>query len=887
MSTATDTSSTGPRPRRHRLRRLALALTVVLGLLVGVVALAPSVLTPFVASRLSALTGADVHIGWISWNPLRGRAVLHRLAVAATADDVPVVTLRALTLDVAVRRWLDGERAVDAIVLERPWIALRRTARGDFNVATLFPVLQADAAAAAAAEKSPEIDVGPPNPVRIGLFRIIRGSVEFRDETLSPVLETSLHLDDASARDLVLASDGTAGLAFHVESRLEGEPLTLDVTYDTATRSSHLKATLETTDTSLARALLYVPLGWQRTSGTMDAKITYERRFEEGTLRAHGLKANLALNDLALTEPWATEPMLRAARVRIPALAVDLVAQRTDLGAIQVDDYQALVLRDDEQLHVPLATGSTETAPSSWETTLDRVNLGKGTATLRNVFAVPSVTIPVTSGTIRLPATGVDFSFAGALAGGRLTLDGTTRGNDTRLSFGLADLSLAEAAPLVGSPVAFAKGRIGGTVELNLGASSSTYRGSLTSSDASTAPVAPHPEEILAWQTLALTLGESPIDPLKVHVTDAKATWPYVMLHRRTDGLYPLTLAGTGSTASAPTPATSESTSSWFRLDRLTVDGGRIEFYDTTLPEPYGIDLTDLTASIDALALAPVRAESVSLKGAFDELSPATLSGRLDPGAAAFRFDVDRLLLPPLNPYLAPALGYEARTGLARIGSNVRLQGTKVSAETDLVLSRFSMRAAGTDAVEARIGTPLSVALALMKDTKGDIHLDLPIEGDVGANEYRVGSLLRDALGTALLGTLRAPLGFLRGLFRKDQGEQFDLRPVPFAAGDATLGAEGEARIGEIARLLSRQTAFRVVLIPEPSRADLQQAQAAGVADPLAALTKLAESRASVVASRLTDGLGIASSRVSIEPWTPSEPRMEGEPGVDVQLRAE
>lgn len=867
------------RPRRRRLRRAALAFLLVVAVLVGLIALAPSLLTPLVARRLSALTGADVRVGWVSWNPLRGRVVLHRLGLAPNASEPAVVTLKAFVFDVALRRWLDGERAIDAVVLERPWIALRRTVRGDFNVATLFPALLADAAAAA---ETPAADVGPPNPMRIGLLRIVSGSIEFHDETLSPALETSLHLDDANARDLVLASDGTAGLAFHVESRLEEDPLTLDVSYDTATQSSHLKATLVTTDASLARALLYVPLGWQRTSGTMDATITYERRFEGGALRSHGLTANLTLNDLALTEPWAPQPMLQARRVRVPALAVDLVKQRTDLGAIQVDDWQALVLRDAEQLHVPLATGAADSAPSSWRTDLDRVSLGKGVATLRGVLTVPEVTIPVASGTIRLPAAGVDFAFAGTLAGGKLTLDGTARGNDTRLAFGLDDLSLAEAAPLVGSPLTFAKGRISGTVNLALGEVTSTYRGQLTSSDASTAPTAAHPEEVLAWQRLAVTLAESPIEPLAVHVTEATVTWPYVMLHRRSDGVFPFTLA----TTSGGTPAAPD-VPPWLRLDRLTVDGGRLEFYDTTLPAPYGIDLTDVRAAIDAVALPPFRAEHVSLQGAFDELSPATLSGRLDPGAATLRFDVDRLLLPPLNPYLAPALGYQVRSGLARIGSDISFQGTKVTADTDLVLSRFAMRAAGTDEVEARIGTPLSVALALMKDTKGDIHLDLPIEGDVGANEYRVGSLLRDALGTALLGTLRAPLGFLRGLFRKDQGEQFDLRPVPFPAGDATLGAEGEARIAEVARLLGRQTALRVVLIPEPSRADLEHARAGAASAPMARLADLAKARAAAVADRLTADHGIAATRVTTEPWSGDEPRIEGEPGVDVQLRAD
>jgi hypothetical protein len=837
-----------------------------------------------IANRLSAATGADVRIGWISWNPLRGQVALHRLAVAPNANAPAVVTAQTLDVDVALWRWLHGERGLDAIVLQRPWIALRRTGPGDFNLATLLPGLTPEPEPAPASAGA--ADVGPPPPFRIGLLRIVSGSIEFRDETITPALETSLHLDDASAHDLVLANDGSAGLAFHVESRIEDEPLTLDVTYDTGAESSRLTAKLVAAHASLARALLYVPLGWQRTSGTMDATVTYERRLEKGTLRKHGLTADLALHDLALTEPWASAPMLRAKQVRVPALAVDLLKQRTDLGAIQVDEYQALVLRDAERLHVPLASGSAETAPSTWQTTIDRVALGKGTAILRNVLATPEVTVPVSSGTIRLPPGEVSFSFTGALAGGRLTLDGRNRDTTTTLGFGLTDLGLAEAVPLVGVPVRFAKGRISGTVDLALGPSDVTFRGHLTSTDASTVPTEPHPEEVFAWQRLELAIAESPLDPLRVHVTDATATWPYLMLHRRNDGIFPLTVGGSEGRATPPSPAPSGETS-WLRLDRLTVDGGRIEFYDSTLPKAYGIDLTDLVASADGVAVAPVRAERLVLKGALDELSPVDVSGRVDPDGTTLKVAIDRLLLPPLNPYLAPALGYEVTSGLARIDSDVRLAGSKVAADTELVLSRFAMRAAGTDTVGAEIGTPLSVALALMKDTHGDIRLDLPIEGDVAASEYRVGSLLRKALGPALLGTLRAPLGFLRGIFRKDEGEQFDLRPVPFPAGSAALGPEGETRIAELARLLGRQTALRALLIPAPSRADFESTKAAGATQPLAVLANLADERGRIVRDRLTTTHVIDPKRVTIQPWQPAEPDIEGEPGVDVQLRAE
>ena len=870
---------------RRRLRHVSWWLLALLVLAAGTIAVAPSALVPVLARRLSAATGASVRVGWISWNPLAGRVVLHRVAIAPAETAPAVITVRSITVDVALRRWLDGERALDALILRRPWISLRRTGPGDFNLASLFPTLQAPSTEATAAAAA---DMGPPTPFRIGTLRIVSGSIEFHDETTVPVLETSLHLDDATARDLVLATDGSAGLAFHVESRIEDEPLTLDISYDTAPESSHLTATLVATDASLARALLYVPLGWQRTSGTLDATVTYERRSEKNVLRHHGLKAGLTVHDLALTEPWAKEPMLRAARVHVPALAVDFIKQRTDLGSIQVDDFQAVVVRDADGVHIPLATGSPGTEASTWQTTLDRVALGKGTAVLRNILvdSGPELVIPLSGGTIRLPPNEVSFSFAGALAGGHVTLDGRTRGTTTTLSFGLEDLALTEAPHLFGFPLPFAKGRLHGNLEVLLGDTTPTLRGTLLSTDASTAPSDEHPEEVLAWQRLELTLAESTLDPFHLHLTHATATWPYVMLHRRSDGVFPLTLAGTSA---APSPFSTAPTGdpSWLRLDRVTVQGGRVEYYDSTLPKAYGIDLTDLVASADGISLAPLRAERVTLTGAFDELSPLDVSGTIAPASTTFTLSVDRLLLPPLNAYLAPALGYEVKTGLARITSDVRFNGTTLAADNDVVLSRFAMRAAGQDTVEAQIGVPLSVALALMKDTRGDIHLALPIEGDLTANQYRVGNLLREALGNALLGTLRAPLGFLRGLFRTDQGEQFDLRPVPFPAGSATLGPEGETRIAEVARLLGRQTALRAVLIPEPSRADLEQLKTTDNPRPLDALADLARTRATLVADRLTKSQGIAATRVSIEAWQPAEPQIEGDPGVDVQLQAE
>lgn len=882
MLAPSTASSDPPRQRVRRTVVIGLALLVLVAVFLWTTS---SVLAPFVAGRLSALTGADVRIGWITYNPLAGRAVLHRVAVAATTTEPALATAEAIIIDAPIRSWLAGDRHLDSVVLRRPWIALRRTATGDFDIAKLAPKL-APTATAGTPDAAASANIGPPPPFRIGLFRIRNGSIEFHDETTSPELETSLYMDDARARDLVLAGDGRIGLSFHIESRIDNDPLTLDLGYIDEGDTSSLTVELVVARASLARALLYAPFGWQRTSGTMDATVTYARRSQGGLLREHVLRADLALHDLALTEPWAEAPMLRAKGVRLPSLTVDFVKQRTDLGAIEVEDYRAVVSREGERVRVPLVAGAPGIrSASAWKTTLDRVALGQGVAVLRAVFAPPEIAVPISVGSIRLAADDTVFTFTGTLADGGITLDGRTHGDTTTLTFGFDGLDLTAAAPLVSAPVEFTEGRVGGTVRLTLSPAEATVSGTVTAKDARTVPLDPHPEEVFAWRELTATIAKSTLDPLTLDFERVKVEWPYIMVHRRPEGVFPFR---TSTQASAPSPPVAASTPpAHLRIQRLEVTGGRIEFYDTTLPRAYGIDLTDLVVAANEVSLPPLGANTFTLTGALDELSPVLATGRIESDSATLSVAVDRLLLAPLNPYLAAILGYEVDAGLARIAANVRVVGRKISADTDLALSRFSMRAAGADPVGSRIGTPLSVALALMKDTRGDIRLRLPIEGDIAANEYRVENLLREALGTALLGTLRAPLGFVRGIFHKDEGYKFDLRPVPFPPGSAALDTEGEARLAELARLLGRQQALRAVLIPVPSRTDFDAVTANGAPHPLDTLAGLVHERGAVVAERLARQHGVDPRRIVVEEWVAAEPDIGSEPGVDVRLRTE
>ena len=190
-------------------RRLVLDSSSRFGRLALSIAIAPPRCTPGASrSRLSAATGADVRIGWISWNPLRGRVGLAsaRDGTATPSEPAVVTAQDARPWTSALRRWLARRaRARRASCCSGRG---SRSGAPDPATSTWRPSSRPRRQGTEPPRRMPALDGRWDRRRRFAsaLLRIVSGSVEFRDETIAPALETSLHLDDASAHDLVLAN---------------------------------------------------------------------------------------------------------------------------------------------------------------------------------------------------------------------------------------------------------------------------------------------------------------------------------------------------------------------------------------------------------------------------------------------------------------------------------------------------------------------------------------------------------------------------------------------------------------------------------------------------------------------------------------------------------
>jgi hypothetical protein len=115
-------------------------------------------------------------------------------------------------------------------------------------------------------------------------------------------------------------------------------------------------------------------------------------------------------------------------------------------------------------------------------------------------------------------------------------------------------------------------------------------------------------------------------------------------------------------------------------------------------------------------------------------------------------------------------------------------------------------------------------------------------------------SVVLQAIVRAVRGAVMSPLNALgRVILRDGRIEQFDLEPIPFAAGARTLDAAGQARIQQIARVLEAHPNLVLRVRGQVAQVDADSLRGE------AALAALAEDRAfeqlrAVVQARLAGG---------------------------------
>jgi len=136
---------------------------------------------------------------------------------------------------------------------------------------------------------------------------------------------------------------------------------------------------------------------------------------------------------------------------------------------------------------------------------------------------------------------------------------------------------------------------------------------------------------------------------------------------------------------------------------------------------------------------------SLAMNGEFT-LNPDDL--RADLNIALKNFD-----MPRLTGFVEGDFGQSIKTGQFNMDSGIKIANNKIDAKNKLLIRKMVIeKAKKTGKAEQSLGMPVDMALDMLRDSRGDISMDVPITGALDDPNINVNDVINQALMSAMSG---------------------------------------------------------------------------------------------------------------------------------------
>jgi len=217
----------------------------------------------------------------------------------------------------------------------------------------------------------------------------------------------------------------------------------------------------------------------------------------------------------------------------------------------------------------------------------------------------------------------------------------------------------------------------------------------------------------------------------------------------------------------------------------------------------------------------------LDLTGIMEGTSPMTLKGWFTPFAQPLQLQLEGNLqdyeLSHLNPYAIKYLGSEFRRGRLSSEFNYHIGGGQIDAVNELTIRQAQVGNKVGDQFEQQVGISLKLALSLLEDSSGTVHLPLTVKGRLDSPDFESGGSIWKGLRNAVLKGLVAPLRLLGNIVTLG-GKITEVRiaPVSFKPGSMNLDGQAKGNIDRLSAFLKERPAVDLQLRGRSSRQDSQ-----------------------------------------------------------------
>ena len=294
--------------------------------------------------------------------------------------------------------------------------------------------------------------------------------------------------------------------------------------------------------------------------------------------------------------------------------------------------------------------------------------------------------------------------------------------------------------------------------------------------------------------------------------------------------------ASTPTPAPAPKPKGLLETMS-LQFGEVRLEEGSIRFLDRTTEPTFSEDLSKMDLLVTGLGNKPdQRAKLVftSLIG-----GEGGLDIRGDIGAVGVPLYLDLvgeirdLKLPVVNPYSDQMTAWLVQRGNLKYKFNLKVENDQVVAMNEVLVEKLRVAKSSRpdDEAKKRLGLPLGLIVALIKDGNGNIVVNVPVAGSLKDPRFDWSETIWSAVRNVLKNVLASPFRLIGSLFSSDEKmEEPKVNPVTFAAGSAVLAPAAGQQLLRVADFMRQTPYVSLTLNPVVAPVDLDTLKAEAVA---------------------------------------------------------
>ena len=229
-----------------------------------------------------------------------------------------------------------------------------------------------------------------------------------------------------------------------------------------------------------------------------------------------------------------------------------------------------------------------------------------------------------------------------------------------------------------------------------------------------------------------------------------------------------------------------------------------VEFVDKSIDPHYVANIDDINCTVSHISTDVTTMADITMDAKLGGYSTVHITGVTNPFREEMLLDVNVQLnnmdMSHLGAYTGKHIGYDIEKGDLTVNLDYNIKGNLLDSINDFVIDQFTLgnKVASKDAIKA----PFKLAVSMLKNRKGTININTPVNGSMDDPEFKVGKIVLKTILNLVVKAATKPFSFIASIFGKDGYSGDDINHIEYNPGSMQLAKTSKSKLETLEKAL-------------------------------------------------------------------------------------